>query len=160
MRRYRGVQFAATMAATVATGAMAVSASAQQQYETPRYTLPAPTGVDPNFGLPTFGTPGAEMPRRQATAPESGTPDTGMRATETLETDTASTPSVPDFFKRNPGENDFPDLTLPSDRAKTSVQDAASNSSEALPSTIRDTPLYTTSDGLTTDETTPSSTTK
>lgn len=135
MARARTARAWVALASVAALGALPVGAALaqDQQYETPRYTPLAPAGLEKNYGLPTFGMPGNEVPQRKMTAPATATPET--MAPET------TTSSVPDFFQHSP------DTTLPK------IQDAKPEGVK-LGDSDTDTPLYTTSQGSTTDDTT------
>jgi len=153
--------------ATMTNAMMAPAPAQEQSYETPLYLARPQQKPDPNFGLPTFGLPGADLPQR-TTAPAAGTEATQTAAgTDASQSDT-------DFFK-SAGHfaNDFPDVagpdvTLPSDRRQTSNRMSSSTSDgksslsmdSTSSSTTGDTPLYTTTDGMTTGDIGSSSTTK
>jgi hypothetical protein len=98
------------------------------------YRTPPPETLDKNYGLPTFGLPGSEPARkRTATAtpqmperPDAFQPWTGMRPAPDTETS-----DTPDFFSAST------DFTAPKPRKGASTME---------------TPLFTTSEGMSTDD--------
>ncbi|MDR3533289.1 MAG: hypothetical protein P4L90_22365 [Rhodopila sp.] len=112
-----------------ALGVMAVGhALAQSEQYSTPLYTTQPSTLDKNYGLPTFGMPGADLPQQRTMAPET------------------RTPPQPDFFKGSSDDKGLSDFTFPRKRPSTSADSGM------------ETPLYTTTEGSTTGDTTSSDT--
>jgi len=154
----------AVVCAMVAILAAAPAVAQKPRDENARYTKSPDAKVDPNFGLPTFGMPGADIPRQSMAAPPRSADATPVGPAQP-----GSADGAPDFFKRPPGgSTGFADFASPATRRPTSgggawpaADDASSTSANDTTSSITDdTSLYTTSQGVTTGDTSSAFTTK
>ncbi len=100
-----------------------------QAYTTPLYSPSASPGLDPHYGLPSFGMPGADVPQQKTAAPAE------------------RVPPKPDFYANMTGDKGPIDELLPG--ARPAPKSWISGT---------ETPLYTTSTGMETGDTTRSGT--
>jgi hypothetical protein len=136
----------------VVIGLTAGSASAQPLIPPSReYSSTPPAALDKNYGLPTFGMPGSETPQQKTMAPKpepQKRPDPFEGLTTHATPPTPKSSDTPDFFQQSATSDtsDVPNFfQAPADTGLPKASKSASGG---------ETPLMTTTDGFTTDDST------